>query len=633
LNSFRLLSLTAFAAFVFVTSSPAQNVTIVSGNGQILGTPQYFFLQPLIVQVTDPTTGAPVGSGVQVNWQSSGFNGVFLANNSNQVTLATDANGQSTAIFSLASNTPTFDVTTPFIQTTVTATAVTTAGTASAGTAATFTLTQLANAPTISIAPFIIVVQDPNGTGNGIPLSSTLKGAIGTTAPPIQLRVGASNGQSTKVLPNVAVELLNFQDPTQGPVVSCASPPSPTGGQNAAFTDINGLVSCTPVFAGQPGQGQFFVTIGGIQNVNVSPAGFFLNLLDPTDLSSLPTVQTPWQTFPPTIKINATAGAPGSIKIVAPTGGTQSVTAGGAVNLTVEADNSAGLGLSGSTINWKIVSPAAGANLSNGTTTTGQSGQSINTVTISNGFAGVVTVTATLGSDPTKSVTFTINVSPPVTISQFTIVSGNNQSAVANNPFAQPLVVKASTSAGSSANIPVQFSVLSGSAFLSATTVTTDSNGLAQVSITAGSITGPVSVLAAVPSSVACSNICSISFALTVIGAAPTITAANFVNGADQQANSLSPCSLGAVVTNAGTLAVSNVSPTFPGTPIPSSPVQLTFANIAAPILNIGSTPIGQQQILFQVPCEVLPGSSVPVTLSVGGAVANLNLNLPNADV
>jgi uncharacterized protein (TIGR03437 family) len=170
--------------------------------------------------------------------------------------------------------------------------------------------------------------------------------------------------------------------------------------------------------------------------------------------------------------------------------------------------------------------------------------------------------------------------------------------------------------------------VLSGSVFLSATTVNTDSNGIAQVSVTAGSVTGPASVVATVPSAF---GVNTVSFALTVLSQAPSVTAANFVNGADFQPNSLSPCGLGALLTSPGTLGVSSISPPFPGAPVPSSAVQLTFGNISAPILDIGNNAAGQQQVLFQVPCEVAPGTSVPVALSVSGAVTNISLNIQAA--
>jgi uncharacterized protein (TIGR03437 family) len=601
-----------FAGLAFVPSAWGQTVSVYAGNGQVLGGTN-FVLQPLVVQVTD-SSGTPVGAGVTVNWQGTGFNGVFLSTGTNQTSTSTDANGLATAFYSLPSTGFTLNVTSPFIQNTITASA--------GGNTAAFTLTQLISAPQIPLQPYIVVVPVNIPAGG-----TTLTGAVGTASTNIiQLQVGAGNGQSLVYLPNAAIELLNFQDPTQGPLVACATNLASGAGVNTVLTDATGNATCTPVFGGQPGQGQFAVTVGGVQTATFSPAGFWQPLLDPTDPSSYPPVQTAWINFPPFAKLLVTPGAPGSIKILTPTGGTQSVTSGGAVSLAVEVDNAAGLPVSGSTVNWKVVSPATGATLSTSTTTSDNNGRTVNTVTIASNFSGAVQVTATLASAPTKSVTFNVSASPPVTITQFQQVSGANQTAVVNSAFGLPLVVKVSVSAGSPANIPVQFQVLSGTVGLSASTVNTDANGLAQVNVTAGSVTGPVSVTA---SANGAPN--TVSFALTVLNTAPTLQSANFVNGADLQTNSLSPCSLGALVTSPGTLGIANSSAPFPAGPVPSSPLQLSFANIGAPIVNINSNASGQQQVLFQVPCEVAPGSAVPVTISVGGTVSNVSLNVQAA--
>ncbi len=609
MNSFRLLSLAALAGLVFVPLASGQNVTIVSGNGQVLGGTN-FLLQPLVVQVTN-ADGTTASAGVAVNWQGSGFNGYFLESGTQQVTTETDVNGLATAHFSLPFEPYALTFTSPFIQTGVTATA--------GVNTATFTLTQLVLTVQAGVAPYFIVTQLS-------PLSS-LSGAIGAAGTPIQLQVTVYNAQTAANLPNAEVQLLNFQDPSLGPLVACAGTPSAGTGVNTALTDANGVVTCTPVFGGQPGTGEFVVTIGGVETATSSPAGFWQALLDPTDPTTLPNVQAAWIVNLNPLKINATPGAAGSIKILTPTGGTQSVTGGGAVSLSVETDNAAGLPVAGSTVNWAVVSPSSGATLSTTSSTSDTTGRAVDTVSISSSFSGVVVVSASLAGASGKSVSFTINVTPPVTITQFQTISGANQAAVVNSVFAQPLVVKVSVSAGSPANIPVQFAVLSGSATLSASSVNTDVNGLAQVTVTAGPVTGPVSIAA----SVSAVGVNTVSFALSVLPAAPQVSSANFVNGADFQANSLSPCGLGAIVTSPGTLSLPSVSSTFPGSPVPGNTVQLTFANLTAPIMSIGTNAGGQQQIVFQVPCELTPAASVPVNLSVGGAHAPVNLNIQTA--
>jgi len=325
--------------------------------------------------------------------------------------------------------------------------------------------------------------------------------------------------------------------------------------------------------------------------------------------------------------VNVTPGAAGTIKFSSPSSGTQSANPGSQVSISVEVDNTAGLPISGTTVNWTVLSPTTGVNLTNPSTTSDANGKAFNNIIIGNSISGPVTIKAALATDATKFVTFTINVAAPVTISQFQIISGNNQTAVVNTSFAQPLVVKATVSTGGPAvNAPVSFQVASGSLSLSAATVNTDSNGIAQVSVTAGSVTGSASVLAQVAGAGA------LTFLLNVGSQAPVITSGNFVNGADGQLNSLSPCGLGALVTNVGTLGINAVTSTFPGAPIPNSPIQIAFANTSAPILNIGTNANGLQQVLFQVPCEVAPGTGVPVTITVGsGAATNVNVNVQPA--
>jgi len=188
-------------------------------------------------------------------------------------------------------------------------------------------------------------------------------------------------------------------------------------------------------------------------------------------------------------------------------------------------------------------------------------------------------------------------------------------------------VVQVTTSTGTGANVPVQFAG-TGSISLSATTATTDANGRASITVTAGTVTGPASVTASVAGS---SGIGTQTFQLTVVPPAPLITAGNFVNGADQQLNSLSPCSVGAIVAGAAALPIPNTTPSFPGLPIANNNVKLTIGNISAPILSVGTLANGQQQIAFQVPCEVTPASSVPAALNLGGGTTSINLQIQAA--
>jgi uncharacterized protein (TIGR03437 family) len=50
----------------------------------------------------------------------------------------------------------------------------------------------------------------------------------------------------------------------------------------------------------------------------------------------------------------------------------------------------------------------------------------------------------------------------------------------------------------------------------------------------------------------------------------------------------------------------------------------VTVGGVAAPIYSVGNVG-GAEQLTFQVPCEVAPANSVPITINVGGGVGSVN--------
>ena len=607
-----------FAGLLWVPTASAQNISVVSGNGQVLSSSNAI-LVPLVVKLTD-ANGNPL-SGQTINWTAANFfggNGVclgfFLANCTNQYQSTTLADGTSTVYGLLSVTATAFN---PMTQVTVSAAAPN-------GNSVTFTETALTPAPnTLTIPSLSVTLSNPAGTVTTFP-GDTFSGAIGTVdSRTIQLHVAATNGFGLQAVPFAAVQLVNYQDPTKGPAVQCVNT-DPNAAAQAGFatvlTDVNGNATCNVSYGGQPGTGKFDLTVGGVPSATVTPAGFWQ--FSPTDENNPTPIETTFHLFNP---LNEKVSAPtvGSIKIIQGTGQSGNPGQTLATPLQVEVDSASGQPLSGVTINW-TVNPATAAVLNIPSPNTDFTGRASANVTLSGGAAGTVTVTATVAGT-TKSQSFPIAVTPQITVTSFTIVSGNNQTAAVNAQFAQPLVVQVATANGAPSGIPVQF-VSSGPVSLSSTSATTDSNGRAQVNVTALGSPGPASVSASI------SGASAQVFSLTVASTPPppTITAANFVNGADLQPNSLSPCSLGALVTPAGALPITSTAPTFPGLPVTNTNVTITFSNITAPILNVGTNPAGQQMILFQVPCTVTPGSSVPVTVNVGGPVggAGANVNL-----
>jgi len=200
------------------------------------------------------------------------------------------------------------------------------------------------------------------------------------------------------------------------------------------------------------------------------------------------------------------------------------------------------------------------------------------------------------------------------------IVSGNNQTAVENAAFGLPLVVQVNTSNGQpAANVAVQFSVTAGLASLTPpSTVNTDPNGRAQVSVQAGAAAGQVTVTATAGNS-------SQTFSLTV---KPVPITLSFYNGADSQPGSISPCSIATIIGPGlapGIQGVVTPGSLFGPLPYLLASDAVTFNGAQAPILNVSNTN-GQQQITVQVPCEVVPSSSVTVVVSVNNVPATVNV-------
>ena len=57
---------------------------------------------------------------------------------------------------------------------------------------------------------------------------------------------------------------------------------------------------------------------------------------------------------------------------------------------------------------------------------------------------------------------------------------------------------------------------------------------------------------------------------------------------------------------------------------------KVSVNNIPAPISSVGNVN-GQEQITLQVPCDVTPGSSVPVTVNIGGGSSTVNVPIQPA--
>lgn len=159
------------------------------------------------------------------------------------------------------------------------------------------------------------------------------------------------------------------------------------------------------------------------------------------------------------------------------------------VPLTVLATDS-GVGDPGVTIFW---SATGGALLSAGSTVTDTGGLASVTVTSMGLGLDPVTVTASRADQPTLSVDFTINVTPP----SLTLVAGDGQVGLSGQQGSTPMQVQLLNGDGQPlAGQSVSWTVTSGSAALNAPVSVTDGAGNASVGFNYGTSPGPVVIRA-----------------------------------------------------------------------------------------------------------------------------------------
>ena len=147
--------------------------------------------------------------------------------------------------------------------------------------------------------------------------------------------------------------------------------------------------------------------------------------------------------------------------------------------------------VSGATVSWAV--GTGGGTLASATSTTDASGIATMTWTLPS-TAGSYTVTASIANG--QSVTFNATATAATaTATSLTLVSGNNQS-VAHGTATQAFVIKALDAKGNPVSgVPITWTTTGGGT-LSATSGTTDANGLAQVTLTTSATAGAFTVTA-----------------------------------------------------------------------------------------------------------------------------------------
>jgi uncharacterized protein (TIGR03437 family) len=111
------------------------------------------------------------------------------------------------------------------------------------------------------------------------------------------------------------------------------------------------------------------------------------------------------------------------------------------------------------------------------------------------------------------------------------------------------------------------------------------------------------------------------TFNLTVVPQGPALSTNSFLNAASRQVGALSPCSL-AIVSAAGLtpdgMSDLGPAPVFGRLPKTFHNLSIAVAGIPAPIVNVAMGTVNPE-VTFQVPCEVTPGTNIPVIVTVNG--------------
>ena len=433
-----------------------------------------------------------------------------------------------------------------------------------------FTETTVSN--TVALPTFLMPVPDLFSRVITGQAGQTLAGAIQVQARTIW---GIQNGQG---FPNVGVSLSSDLDQAANPSASCAGP----GG--TALSDATGLATCDVHLGG---------VTGGPVPIRVNLAGFAYYV----------------------VLLTVTPGPPGRIDILS--GNNQSGNRGATLPVPLVAEISDGFGhlLPDIPVTWEAVVPGT-VTIERREFRSGLSGHASAAWVTLGAVLGPVQVRLRAGTAQTL---FTLLSS--ATVSSFSKVSGDSQSAPIGQPFGTPLVVQLLLDQGQALpGIPVTFSVTSGDAALDTPNAVSDGDGRASTMVTAGVTAGPLVVTASAVG-------LSVSFNLTASPPAPSVSALGIVNAISGEmgvspggfiaihGQGIAPAIQGSVVANGG----------FPFGALPTSlaGVEVRLGGTKVPIYRVDNMN-GQESVLVQAPFTLAPGVT-SVTVSVGGVSATVD--------
>ena len=601
----------------------AQNLTIVSGNGQIVPE-QTLSNAPMVVQATD-ASGHPV-AGAAITWSITQGSGT-LSNPSP----ATDSNGLASSNF----------VGTSLVGDSFGAATVTVS---SASGSVNFTITTVidSNGGVGASVDFILPAPD-----------ATLVAMSGSTLPgAVKVSVSAASGFEVGMpIPNVSLRILNGQDPTLPPAASCNGP------EGVVLTDSTGTATCDLVVSGSAGTFDLRPLVGEYQSgypftLQITPGASCSYSLSSSSqsfgstggsgtLNVITTAGCSWSAASNASWISITAGSSGtgngtvSYSVAADSGSsrTGTLTIAGRTYSVSQTGTTTGGGLAVATANL----PAGTVNVAYSATLSATGGQppyswstsgSLPAGLTLNGTSGVIsgtpsaagtsnfsaTVQDSAGASASQNLSITIN---GVTSSSFAITTTSFANGAVGQPYQQTITtVNANTCAAISS--VVTFTVSAGAL----------PSGLSiQGATIAGTPTLPGTFSFTLMAVSQCGTTASASLKITITGTAPLMTVSpSLLLFTVQQGATNIPANQQIAITSSGAafsyVATASTNSGGNWLTITSSTSGTTPGSVTAGVVNYSSLApgayIGSISISSQASNSPV---SVPVTLTILAAV------------
>jgi len=559
------------ALFLLPALCPAQTVSIVSGNGQLVceacaGGPYPF--APLVVQVDD-STGAAVAANTPVSWTLTqpGVQPVVVSS-------VTNASGQATY-------TPS-KLVSPFF--------------------AELSDTVVAEALGAS-AKFVETVSAPGGGGGPAVIPALVTGPLpalsGAEGTPSSTAITVSVFSQSGPVAGISIALATGKT---GPSVSCAQTGPLMGAEpGIILTGANGTATCTPQF-GMLGTGTYTLVVGG-DYVIFGPAS-----------------------------LTVTSGPPEIIKVIGTN--PQFVSPGIKTSLTAEVTDIAGNASDNVAVTFKVTAGTATLTSATGTTGTNgevtdfvtptigpvtvtvalasnSAVQNFFTINVNQAITGLQILSGN-GQQAAENAAF----ADPLVVQV-----NDNTVAVPGAPVTFAVASGSATLSAAPGSAETNCTVTGTSCI-----VTAGTNGQAQVDVTAGANYGTVTVNASAAYAGATYNQ---PFTLTVNPPGPIIS--SVVNAAGYaQAPTASPCSLVTIYGTGLATGLQGVVQPFIAPQYQVAGVTVQFGNppVSAPILYVANVN-GQESMSVQVPCQVGLGTAVPMVVTAGNTPSQpFNVNV-----